>query len=123
MCAFCIGTVTYPMSQVHELMMLGFAEGIGEQQQQLVMEALDHHLARCEGLISREYFRSEDGRWVEHVVWASQEALDASVGLEEDPVAAELFSYFDTDSVSYLRGVRMESGDPGSPWGQELAAL
>jgi hypothetical protein len=100
------------MSQVHEFMLLGFAEGIEAGQQLLVMEALDHHLAGCQGLVSREYFRGEDGRWVEHVVWESQADLEASARLDEDPVVAELFDCFDEHSVSYLRGERVEPEGP-----------
>jgi hypothetical protein len=111
------------MSNVHEFMLLGFAEGIGARQQLLVMEALDHHLSRCEGLVSREYFRGEDGRWVEHVVWASQGDLEASARLEDDPVVAELFGCFDERSVSYVRGERVEPGGPRPRRGEEVAPL
>jgi hypothetical protein len=96
------------MSNVHEFTLLRFAEGIEAGQQLLVMEALDHHLSRCEGLVSREYFRGEDGRWIEHVAWASQADLEASARLDDDPVVAELFACFDERSVSYLRGERVE---------------
>jgi hypothetical protein len=101
------------MSQVHELMMLGFVEGIEEDRRLLVIEALDHHLTRCEGLVGRRYFRGDDGRWVEHVVWAGQADLEASARLEEDPVVAELFGCFDETTVSYLRSVRV--GPEGRP--------
>jgi hypothetical protein len=97
------------------LTVLGFLEGIDEGRQLLVMEALDHHLIRCQGLIGREYFRCEDGRWVEHVVWASRADLEASARLEEDPVVAELFGCFDPGTVSYLRGVRTRPVGPLPP--------
>jgi hypothetical protein len=96
------------MSQVHESMLLRFVEDIASDRQLLVMEALDQHLARCEGLIGRGYFHTEDGVWVEHVVWASQADLEASARLEDDPVVAELFDCFDARTVSYLRGERIE---------------
>jgi hypothetical protein len=111
------------MSNVHEFMLLGFAEGIDAGQQLLVMEALDHHLSRCEGLLSREYFRAEDGRWVEHVAWASQADLEASARLEDDPVVAELFDCFDERSVSYLRGERVEPGGRRPRGGDEVPSL
>ena len=53
-------------------MALSFEDGIGADQQLAIMEALGHHLLRCEGLTQRGFFRSEDGQWVEHVIWASQ---------------------------------------------------
>jgi hypothetical protein len=98
----------YAISHVHEFTLLGFAADIGGVQQSLVTEALDHHLARCEGLIAREYFHGEDGRWVEHVVWTSQADLEAPARLEEDPVVAEFFGCVDAKSVSYLRGERID---------------
>ena len=98
------------MSQVHEFMLLGFAEGIEAEQQSAIMEALDEHLSRCGGLISREYYRGADERWVEHVVWADQTDLEASAHLEEDPVVAALFACFDTTTVSYACCERIEPG-------------
>jgi hypothetical protein len=111
------------MSDVHEFILLGFAEGIEAGQQLLVMEALDQHLSRCEGLVSREYFRGEDGRWVEHVVWESRADLEASARLEDDPVVAELFDCFDERSVSYLRGERVEPGAGRPRRGDEVPSL
>jgi hypothetical protein len=111
-----------PMSQVHELMLLRFVEDIESDGQLLVMEALDQHLARCEGLIGRDYFRTEDGVWVEHVVWASQADLEASARLEDDPVVAELFDCFDERTVSYLRGERVELDRPRPRRGDEVAS-
>jgi hypothetical protein len=97
-----------PARQVHEFMLLRFAPGIDPGSQQLVMEALGHHLSRCDGLVAREFFRGQDGEWVEHVTWASQVDLDASEGIEADAAHAGLFDCFDTCSVSYLRGERVE---------------
>jgi hypothetical protein len=111
------------MSEVHEFMLLGLAEGIEPGQQLLVMEALDAHLCRCKGLLAREYFRGEDGRWIEHLAWASQADLDASARLEDDPVVAELFACFDERSVSYLRGERVEPEGLAPPHTGEVASL
>jgi hypothetical protein len=98
------------MNQVHEFMAAAFRPEIEADQQLAIMEALDHHLRRCEGLVSREYFRGEDARWIEHTVWASQADLESSACLAEDPVAAWLYDCFDTRSISYLRGERVEPG-------------
>jgi len=97
------------MGQVHEFMQLRFVDGIEGDGQLAIMEALGHHLLRCEGLVSREFFRSEDGCWVEHVVWASQAHLDAATGIEEDVVVARLFDCFDTRRVAYTRCERVET--------------
>ena len=80
-----------PSNDVHEFLMASFAPGIEDDRQLAIMVALGHHLARCEGLVGREFFRSRDGQWVEHVVWASQADLEASTGIEEDAVLARLF--------------------------------
>jgi hypothetical protein len=76
------------------------------------MEALGHHLSRCEGLVGREFFRS-DGHWVEHVTWASQADLEASAGIEEDATVARFFDCFDTRTVAYARCERIESDGIG----------
>jgi hypothetical protein len=89
-------------------MVLEFAAGVDAGRQALVIEALDAHLARCRGLVSREYFRDVDERWVKHLVWASQDDLDASAGLEDDPVVAELFAHFDSEGVAYAVCERFE---------------
>jgi hypothetical protein len=98
------------MSQVHEFMLLRFAEEIEADRQLSVMEALGHHLSGCDGLIEREFFRGTDGHWVEHVVWASQADLEeAAEGVGEDAVLADLFECFDTRSVSYACCERVEA--------------
>jgi hypothetical protein len=66
------------MPEIHEFMMLSFNGGVGDAEQLSTMRALDGHLGKCPGLVSREYFRGIDGRWVEHVVWASREDLEAA---------------------------------------------
>jgi hypothetical protein len=96
------------MGEIHEFMMLAFDHGVGEAEQLQTMQALDVHLSQCPGLLARESFRDSDGRWLEHTVWASQEDLEASNRLEEDPALADLFERFDPGSVSYLRGKRIE---------------
>jgi hypothetical protein len=103
------------MGQVHEFMLLGFAEGIEAEQQLAIMEALDAHLLRCRGLVSRECYRGADGRWVEHIVWVGQADLEASARLEEDPVVAALFDCFDTTTVSYACGERVGPGAADGP--------
>jgi hypothetical protein len=107
--------------QVHEFTLLRFAPGIEASRQQLVMEALGHHLSRCEGLVAREIFGGGDGDWIEHVVWASQADLDGAEGIEDDPVLACLFDCFDTHSVSYLRGGRVEPEGLGTLHGSDPA--
>jgi hypothetical protein len=111
-----------PMSQFHELMLLRFLEDIESERQLLVMEALGQHLARCEGLIGRDYFCTGDGVWVEHVVWASQADLQASALLDDDPVVEELFDCFDSRTVSYLRGERVKPEGPRPQRGDEVAS-
>jgi hypothetical protein len=98
-----------PSSYVHEFLMASFTPGIEEDRRLAIMNALGHHLSRCEGLVEREFFRGRDGQWVEHVVWASQAALDASTGIEEDAVLTGLFDCFDTRTVAYACCERIET--------------
>ena len=102
--------------QVHEFMVLSFEPGIDTDAQKLVMAALDVHFARRDGILSREYFRDVDGRWVKHLIWRSQGDLEASADLEDDPVVAELFSCFDSETVAYAVCERVEplEGDTGA---------
>lgn len=95
------------MSDVHEFMILAFNEGVDEAEQGRTMHELDNRLSGYPGLISRECYRDDDGRWVEHVVWSSQADLEAAAGLDEDPAVAALFERIDGGSVSYLRGERV----------------
>jgi hypothetical protein len=97
------------MSDVHEFMMLSFNDGVEDSEQLETMRALDTHLGACAGLVGREYFRGADGHWIEHIVWASQEDLEASTRLDEDPVVAALFERFDPETVTYACGERIES--------------
>jgi hypothetical protein len=106
------GSAPETEKQVHEFMVLGFAPGIDADQQSRVIEALDAQLARCPGLVSREYFRDVHGRWVKHLVWESQADLDASADLEDDPATAELFACFDSEDVAYAVCERFEFGGP-----------
>jgi hypothetical protein len=101
--------------QVHEFMVLSFAPRIDPDAQKVVMAALDAHFARRDGILSREYFRDVDGRWVKHLIWRSEEDLDASADLEEDPAVAELFACFESETVAYAICERFEppEGDTG----------
>jgi hypothetical protein len=101
-------SVAQKPQQVHEFMVLCFRPGVDADRQALVMEVLDAHFARCPGLRSREYFRNGDGQWVKHLVWATQGDLDTSSALEDDPVVAELFAHFDSETVAYACCERFE---------------
>lgn len=104
-----------PGGGVHEFLMASFNEGIEADRQLAIMEALGHHLRRCEGVIEREFFRSADGRWVEHVVWASEADLEASAAIEEDAEVARLFDCFDTRTVAYACCERIDPGAHREP--------
>ncbi len=96
------------MGDLHEFMMLSFHDGVEDAEQLQTMWALDKHLAACEGLLSREFFRGGDGRWVEHVVWADHAGLEASTHLDDDPAIAALFDRIDAHTVTYTCGERIE---------------
>jgi hypothetical protein len=111
------------MSQVHEFMLLGFADGVEEAEQTLIMRALDDHLAGCEGMLAREYFRADDGRWVEHVTWATQAHRETSARLEDDASVAALFDRFDTETVYYACCERIDPDHLAPARGDEVASL
>jgi hypothetical protein len=95
------------MPEIHEFMMLSFNGGVGDAEQLSTMRALDGHLCKCPGLVSREYFHGVDGRWVEHMLWASREDLEAADHVDDDPAVAALFELFDAATVSYACGERI----------------
>jgi hypothetical protein len=111
------------MAQIHEFMMLSFNGGVGDAEQLSTMQALDGHLGGCPGLVAREYFRGVDGRWVEHVVWASREDLEGAAHLDDDPVVAALFGRFDADTVSYTCGERVGPDGLGASSGADGVAV
>lgn len=92
-------------TELHEFTVLSFCAGIDEPEQQRALQDLGRHLDGCPGMIRRECFHSAgDGRWVEHVVWASEAELEASSHLEDDPEASALYERIDGSSVVYVRG-------------------
>ena len=101
------------MGQVHEFVLVGFADDAGAEEQLKIMRALDGHLTRCRGMLGREYFRDADGRWVEHVVWAGRGDLEASGRLEDDDAIAALSEGLDAESVSYARCELVRADRPG----------
>jgi hypothetical protein len=93
------------LSEVHEFTVMRFLAGVDESEQRRALEGLGRHLADCPGMIRRECFHSAgDGRWVEHVIWASEAELEASSHLEDDPEASALYERIDDTSVVYVRG-------------------
>ncbi len=95
--------------EIHEFMMFDFAAGTDPDRQRLIVAAIDAHLGRCEGIVSRDYYRGDDGRWVKHLVWATKADLDASAQLDDDPEVAKLYDYFDTENVVYACCERVTS--------------
>lgn len=94
---------------VHEFMVMDFVAGIDPERQGSVMATLEAHFGRCGGLKDCQIYRDQGGRWVNHLVWDSQEALDASAGLEDDPLVAELFTCFLTETIAYACCERVEA--------------
>jgi hypothetical protein len=93
------------MPGVHEFTVMRFLPGVDESEQRRTLESLGRHLAGCPGMIGRKCFHSAgDGRWVEHVVWASEAELEASSRLEDDPAASALYEQVDDTSVVYVLG-------------------
>jgi hypothetical protein len=96
------------MAEIHEYVVFKFKDRFSRDEQVATMREFDPLLAPLAGLKSREYFYSEaDGRWVDHVVWASMADALASEAIMEDPVAAPLFARLDPGTVVFGRYERV----------------
>jgi hypothetical protein len=92
------------MDLVHEFASYTFRDGIDTGEQAVTMEKIGAATAGCAGLVSREFFYSEpDRRWLVHLTWASEEAIEDAEAIVEDPAVASLFDQLESESMTYGR--------------------
>lgn len=95
-------------TEVHEFGVAKFKDGVSKEEQAETMRRIGEFVAPLAGFKHREYFYSEaDGRWVDHLVWASLDDAKASEKVSEDPEAAALFGKFDPATVVFSRYQRV----------------
>jgi hypothetical protein len=99
---------------VHEFTSFRFKPGFDRDAQFAVMAEVEPVMLAQAGLELRETFYSErDDSWVSHLVWEDEEAIDAAtVRVENDPHAVELFDHFDLGSMRYARYGAVASAKP-----------
>jgi heme-degrading monooxygenase HmoA len=92
------------VGEIHEFISFRFKPEVTAEVREQTMAELGPVVAGCEGFVRREFYYSErDERWMSHVVWESEEAIDASAAVDSDPAVAELYERFDAASVDYAR--------------------
>jgi hypothetical protein len=80
---------------IDEFVTFRFNDGSSYAEQVAVMHKLDGVISPLDGFVSREYFYDRaDQQWLDHLVWASLEAADASQKLLQQPDIAAIFNRF-----------------------------
>jgi quinol monooxygenase YgiN len=95
--------------EIHEFISSKFQVGLSLEEQQQRMDGLGAAVGRQPGFVSRECFYSEaDERWLVHIVWQDEEALERSAAMERDLEVAKLYEDFIVDAMRYARYERRE---------------
>jgi hypothetical protein len=93
-----------PVHPVHEFINFKFKLEFSIEAQRETMDAIGRVLTPCPGLIRREYFYAEaEGRWLTHLTWEDEDAIEASADVADDPLAMELFEQIDLNTMFYGR--------------------
>lgn len=101
------------MHPIHEFASYTFRDGIDASEQAETMEKIGAATAGCAGLVSRQFFYSEpDRRWLVHLTWASEQAIEEAEAIVEDPTVASLFDQLESESMTYGRFMHL-GGTPG----------
>ena len=97
--------------EIHEFISSKFQAGRSLDEQQQTMDGLGAAVSEQPGFVSRECFYSEaDDRWLVHIVWEDEEALERSEAMASDPEVAKLYEGFAVDQMRYARYERRERG-------------
>lgn len=96
--------------EIHEFISSKFEPGCSLEQQQEIMDGLGTAVGAQPGFISRECFYSQaDGRWLVHIAWEDEEAVERSEAMAQDPEVAKLYEKFEVGQMRYARYERRHS--------------
>ena len=86
-----------------EVVSTKFKDGVSLAEQEKLMAKLNEIVKTFEGFKSRDYYySSENGRWVDFVVWESlEQAKKASEQAMQNPEAGKVFSQIDEKSTIF----------------------
>jgi hypothetical protein len=86
-----------------EIVSLKFKEGVGFEEQSALMMKLSSVMTGFHGFKSRDfYYGSENGRWVDFVVWSDLELAKKAVEASfSDPVVGAVMSKVEEKSVIF----------------------
>jgi len=89
--------------ETYEIVSFAFKDVVPLSTQQASMETLNQLVAALKGLKSRQfYYSSKDNRWVDIVVWDSEEnAAAAAAHLMSDPAASLIFGSMQQDTMIF----------------------
>jgi hypothetical protein len=89
---------------IHEFISTTFSAGLSLDEQQRTMDGLDAAVRRQPGFRSRECFYSKaDGRWMVHIAWEDEDAVEGSDAMVGDPAVSDLYDGFDVQTMTYGR--------------------
>lgn len=95
--------------EIHEFISSKFQAGRSLAEQQRIMDGLGAAVSEQPGFVSRECFYSAaDERWLVHIVWAGEEALEESIAMASDPEVSKLYEDFEVEAMMYGRYERRE---------------
>lgn len=88
---------------VFEVVSLKFNEGVSLEEQKKLMIDLNSIVKKFEGFKSRDYYySSENGRWIDFVVWSDVKlAKKASEQIMTDPAAGAVVSKMEEKSMIF----------------------
>lgn len=78
-------------------------DGVDEAEFITTLAGLDAELEKMSGYIRREFFKDENGQWLDFVYWRSmEEAHQAAEAIMHVPNALKLFEMLDQTSLTML---------------------
>jgi hypothetical protein len=89
--------------EIYEIVSFEFKDGVPLSTQQESMEILNRLVAASKGLKSRQfYYSSKDNRWIDIVVWDSEEnAAAAAAHVMNNPEASMIFGSMQQDTMIF----------------------
>ncbi len=94
--------------QITEVSSFKFKDGLSPEEQLAAAQSVTSFLESNDGFISRTCSQTEDGVWVDVIVWENMEkAKQAAERAHQTPVCLAFFSQMDEQSIRFLLAKRM----------------
>jgi heme-degrading monooxygenase HmoA len=90
--------------EIHEFISSKFQADCSHEEQKRILDGLGAAVSAQPGFVSRELFYSEaDERWLAHIIWEDEAAVERSEAMERDPEVSKLYEGFDVEAMMYGR--------------------